>query len=86
MTWNILPVVVYVKRRGWPPIWLPLILLWPVIIAVFCMALPVCLLVPALRRSAFEPLVASYRVLCALHGTDVELGARAQSTWTFSIY
>lgn len=86
MNGHVLPVALRVERRGWPAIWLPLILLWPVVIAVFCLALPLCVLVPALRRSAFATLVASYRVLCALRGTDVELGACAQSTWTFSLY
>lgn len=86
MTWLLLPMALRMKRGRWPAIWLPLILLWPLIIAVFCLALPLCVFVPAPRRSAFALLVASYRMLCALHGTDVEFNADAQRTWTFSLY
>jgi len=86
MNWYLLPMALRVQRTGWPAIWLPLILLWPVIIAVFCLALPLSVFIPAPRRSALSMLVASYRLLCALHGSDVELSAWAQSTWTFSLY
>jgi hypothetical protein len=86
MTWPLLPMAVRIKRSGWPALWLPLILFWPVVIALFCSVLPLCLLVPAPRRSALAALVASYRVLCELHGTDVEVSASEHDIWSFSLY
>jgi hypothetical protein len=86
MIWPLLPMAVRVKRSGLPAIWLPLILLWPVIIALFCLALPLCVLVPAPRRSVFAVLVTTYRMLCALHGTDVEVSESEHNTWSFSLY
>jgi hypothetical protein len=75
-----------IQRSGWPAVWLPLILFWPVIIAVFCLALPLCVIVPAPRRAIFATLVASYHLLCALHGTAIELDAAPHHTWTLSLY
>lgn len=86
MTWHALPMAARVQFSGWPAIWLPLILLWPVIIAVFCLALPMCVLVPQRRRAVFAALVASYQVLCALHGTKVELKEPATGTWHIALY
>ena len=37
----------------------------------------------AVSRAVRDP---SYRMLCALHGTHVELSERERSRWTFSIY
>jgi hypothetical protein len=85
MTWQVLPLALRVKCGGWPAIWLPVIVLWPVILVVFGLALPLCMLVPA-PRSALAALAASYRMLCAMHGTEFELGTSAQRTWSFSLY
>jgi hypothetical protein len=57
-----------------------------VIIAVFCLVLPMCVLVPAPRRAVFATLVASYQVLCALHGTAFELEAPQHGTWNIELY
>ena len=86
MSWPILPLAARVKHSGWPAIWLPLILLWPLIIAVFCLALPACVLVPAPRRAVFATLVASYQVLCALHGTSFELEEPEHGAWHIALY
>jgi hypothetical protein len=85
MSWPVLPLAMRVQRNGWPAVWLPLIVLWPLIIAVFLLALPMCVLVPAPRRAVFSTLVASYRLLCALHGTTVEVDASERGTWNISL-
>ena len=86
MSWPVLPVAVRIQRSGGPAVWLPLILLWPVIMAVLCLALPMVVLVPAPRRAVLATLVASYQVLCALHGTAVEVNASEYGTWSLSLY
>lgn len=86
MTWPVLPLAARVKRSRWPAFWLPLVLLWPLLIMVFCLAILLCLLVPAPRRPAFEAVWAAYRMLCALHGTQVKFSEGPQSTWTFALY
>jgi hypothetical protein len=91
VTWRLLPLALRVKRTGWPAIWLPLIVIWPLIIAIFCLALPLCWLwparvSPAAGRRGFATLGASYRVLCAAHGAQFELGERGGNAWDFSIY
>lgn len=86
MSRAILPVAVRVERTGWPAVWLPLIFLWPVIIAVFCLALPLVVLVPAPRRDLIATLVASYELLCALHGAALELRVDEHDVWSFALY
>lgn len=86
MSWALLPLAARVQTPGWPALWLPVFLLWPVIIAVFCLALPLCVLVPAPRRSVFTALVATYHMLCALHGTEVTVTSAKHSTWNVSLY
>lgn len=86
MSWRTLPLAVRVKRGRWPAIWLPLIVLWPLVIALLCLALPLWLLVPTPRRSLTELLVASYRTLCAAHGAEFELNAAGKSSWNFLVY
>jgi hypothetical protein len=86
MTRQVLPWVVRVKRGGWPAIWLPLFVLWPIILVVFGLLLPLCLLLPGRARAALAALAASYRVLCATHGAEFELGDPSQGSWTFSLY
>ena len=44
MSWPILPIAMRLKKPGWPALWLPVILLWPLFIAIFCLALPLCAL------------------------------------------
>jgi len=86
MTWHLLPLAVRVKRGGWPAIWLPLIVLWPVLFVLLGLLVPLCLVLPGRARAALAALAASYRVLCATHGTEFELGDRFERTWTFSLY
>lgn len=86
MTWPVLPMAARVRHNGWPTLWLPLILLWPLIIALFALALPICLFVPAPRRAVFATLVTSYQVLCALHGTQVEIKEAETGTWKIALY
>jgi hypothetical protein len=85
-SWPLLPIAARVQVSGWPAIWLPVIVLWPLFIALFCLALPTCVLVPAPRRAMFATLVASYQVLCSLHGTKVEIEEPATGTWNIALY
>jgi len=87
MSWPILPVAARFQCGGWPfAVWLPLILLWPVILALFGLALAVCVLVPAARRAGFATTVASFHLLCALHGTIFELEEPAHGSWRITLY
>jgi hypothetical protein len=86
MSWPILPVAMRLKTPGWPVLWLPVILLWPLFILIFCLALPLCALVPAPRRHAVAALIATYQMMCALHGTHVELTGAEHGTWSISLY
>jgi hypothetical protein len=86
MSFELPPLAARVKRTDWPALWLPLFLLWPAIFALFCLALPLCLIVRAPRGSLLAALGATYDLLCALHGTDLELSASDNITWTVSLY
>lgn len=86
MTWRVLPVAARVQHSNWPAIWLPLILLWPLIIVLLFLVLPLCLLVPTPHRPGLRLLGETYRLLCALHGTHVEFGEGRQNTWSFAVY
>ena len=86
MSWPVLPVAARIRHNGWPTIWLPLFLLWPLIIALFILALPICLVVPAPRRAVFATLAASYRLLCAVHGTQVEIKEPETGSWHIALY
>ena len=87
MSWPVLPVAARIQRGGWPfAVWLPLILLWPVILAVFGLALPMCVLVASPRRACFATVVATFQLLCALHGTTFELQEPAHGSWRIALY
>lgn len=86
MTWRLWPLAVRVARLGWPGIWLPMFVLWPLLGAVFLVLVPLCWLVPSRGWSAFSALLATHRALCALHGTELELSLSPGRTWTFSLY
>jgi hypothetical protein len=83
---SVLPIAARVKKRGLPAIWLPLFLFWPLIIALLCLALPLCALLPAPRKHAFALLGTSYEMLCALRGTQVEVTGPEHGTWSISLY
>ena len=84
----VLPIAARVQRNGWPALWLPLFLLWPVLLAAFCLALPLCLLLalPASRHAALSALVTSYELLCALHGTEIQIDASRDEAWRIALY
>ena len=86
MSWPVLPVAARVQRGSWPAVWLPLFVLWPLIIAVFALALTLSVFAPAPRRAVLATLLASYDVLCALHGTTVELEEPAHGYWRIALY
>jgi hypothetical protein len=86
MNWMLLPLAVRIKTPGWPALWLPVFWLWPVVIAVFCLLLPLCVLLPAPSRAVFALLASSYRMLCALHGTEVTVTSPGHSTWIVALY
>lgn len=74
---------------GWPTLWLPLFLLWPLLSIVLALAaIGVLLLAIAAQVSlarAGELFASAYRVLCALRGTRVDVVA-ARSEVFISVY
>lgn len=84
MSWPLLPIALRLKAPGWPAVWLPLLVLWPLFIALFCLALPLCVLLPP-RRRVCAALGATYQVLCALHGTQVEVTG-SDGAWNILLY
>jgi hypothetical protein len=86
MKWSIPPFVLRVRRSGWPAIWLPLVLLWPLVFLAFCVALPVCLVSTSPNGSPLHTLIAAYRTICAVHGTKLELSSTQHGRWSFALY
>jgi apolipoprotein N-acyltransferase len=86
MSWPILPIAVRVKKQDFPAVWLPVIVLWPLFIAFFCLALPLCAALSTPRRNVMAALGATYQMLCALHGTQVEVTDSEHGTWAISLY
>lgn len=86
MTWPILPMAVRVKKQHYPALWLPVVVLWPLFIAFFCLALPLCAALTTPRRNVMAALGATYQMFCALHGTEVEVTDAEHGSWTISLY
>ena len=82
------PALVRLRLRGpsraWPTLWLPLFLLWPLLLVLFllvavCGVLALCIAAQVSVARAIELFVSAYRVLCATRGTHVDVvGERAQ--------
>ena len=65
-------------------IWLPLILLWPLAIAIFVVLLPILLIVAAAGGNLRKFLVLTWRsfgLLCALRGLHVEVDEPDESVF-----
>ena len=77
MSW--LPALLRLRLPRWPTLWLPLFLLWPLILLVFvvlAVALSVLEARAGKRRtSVFESVVSLWQLLCALRGTRVDVEA-----------
>jgi hypothetical protein len=72
------------RNSGWPTLWLPLFLLWPLLLVVFVLASTAAIVLLALSGqgsapAAFRACVGAYRVLCATRGSHVDVvGPNAQ--------
>ena len=79
----LLPLALRVQAQGWPALWLPLVVLWPIILLLFGVGFLSCLFIPTPKDRLFAALAACYRLLCALHGTRLDLTPQG---WSFSFY
>ena len=87
MTW--LPSILRLRLPHFPTLWLPLFLLWPLILVLFVL-LGVALLVLERRagprhRSVFACLAGLWQLLCATRGMSVDVAA-AETRVLVSIY
>jgi hypothetical protein len=66
------------RDRGWPTLWLPLFLLWPLLLVVFVLGTTAAVVLLALSGqgsgpNAFRACIGVYRVLCATRGTHLDV-------------
>lgn len=87
------PVVARVQVPGWPTLWLPLLVLWPLLLVLFflllCVAVPLAVLHAAPPRAVLSAVFESFHILCALHGTEIRVSTPGQDTdssWALSLY
>jgi hypothetical protein len=79
-----------IPHRPWPPLWLPLFLLWPLLLLFFALAascgvLVLCVALQiSIARSA-QLVLSVYALLCAVRGTRVDV-VGAQSRLLIAIY
>jgi len=77
-----LPGLLRVRVRRWPALWLPLFLLWPLVLVLFVVLWALVFALeqrsPQRRSSVFACLAGVWRLLCATRGTsvDVEVASR----------
>jgi hypothetical protein len=73
----------------WPTLWLPLFLLWPLVLLLFVLLSVVVFVLESRseqrRSSVFQCLVGVWQLLCATRGTTVDVEA-ATSRVCVSIY
>jgi hypothetical protein len=43
VSWRLPPLAARIQHNRWPPIWVPLFLVWPPLIALLCLAFPLVL-------------------------------------------
>ena len=65
-------------RARWPTLWLPLFLLWPLLLLAFALlasfgVLALCIALQLSFARAFELCSSTYRLLCATRGTHVDV-------------
>lgn len=70
---GVLPVLARLRVQPLPALWLPLVLLWPLIALCFALLVPAALLWPAPRARSLAALAESFHVLCALRGTQISV-------------
>jgi hypothetical protein len=82
------PMVAWIKIN-WFGIWLPLFLLWPIVLALVLLILPLVFIVMTLtgRISRFwiviRTIVAAYTMLCVMRGLQIEV---QKEKTTFELY
>jgi len=73
-----------VVHRSWPSLWLPLFLLWPLLLLFFALAascgvLVLCIALQISITRAVQLVLSVYALLCATRGTQVDVvGARSR--------
>lgn len=97
MSWPLPPILLRAKTLRWPALWVPVVVLWPLYLVVFVVGLLFSLpLAAALRapvRAVLLALLETFRLLCALHGSQLVLSrsaadrpSDARRSWTLTIY
>ena len=82
------PLVMWLKIQ-WFGIWVPLILLWPIVLALLLLILPLVAIGMAIAGRidrfwmALRVVLAAYTMLCALRGLQIEIHKEDK---TFEIY
>jgi hypothetical protein len=82
---TVLPLLARLRVPHLPALWLPLFLLWPLLAACFALLVPLALLWPAPRGRTLAALGESFRLLCALRGTQISV-KNAESDFDVSFY
>jgi hypothetical protein len=78
MRW-LLPALLRVRVGSMTTLWLPLFLLWPLVLAVFSIGLVVTVCAPGPRLRHWACLTSAWQLLCATRGSHVDVcspGAR----------
>jgi hypothetical protein len=72
-----LPSILRLRFRGWPALWLPLFLAWPLVplllLGVFGVVYVLEARAPVPRASAFARVASVWQVLCATRGIRVDV-------------
>jgi hypothetical protein len=72
-----LPSILRLRFRGWPALWLPLFLAWPLVplllLGVFGVVYVLEARAPVPRASAFARAASVWQVLCATRGIRVDV-------------
>jgi hypothetical protein len=74
----LLRVRLVAPNHRWPTLWLPVVLLWPLLLPlVLVLVLPallfLCIVAPRSIGAAFSVVFAAYALLCATRGTSIDV-------------
>jgi hypothetical protein len=74
---SMLPALLRLRFRGWPALWLPLFLCWPLVplllVGVFAAVYVLEARAAVPRASAFARVVSVWQLLCATRGIRVDV-------------
>jgi hypothetical protein len=71
----VLPTLLRVRMGDALTLWLPLFLLWPLVLALFSLLLLVAVLAPGPKGRALACWATAWQLLCATRGTHVDVRA-----------